>query len=122
GQDVPAPDDLLEDGPLAGAEFLDPEPLAGELFQVCQGEVVPDSVHPKHTSHLASRMRVEPTPAHSFETLGTPVGFRVTLRRPMPKLKLTLEYDGTDFFGWQIQAEGRTVQEEVEKALRVLLG
>lgn len=40
----------------------------------------------------------------------------------MPKLKLTLEYDGTDFFGWQIQAEGRTVQEEVEKALRVLLG
>ncbi len=40
----------------------------------------------------------------------------------MPTLKLTLEYDGTDFVGWQIQAEGRTVQEVVEKALAKLLG
>ncbi|MFO7155452.1 MAG: tRNA pseudouridine(38-40) synthase TruA [Pseudomonadota bacterium] len=40
----------------------------------------------------------------------------------MPKLKLTLEYDGTDFVGWQVQPNGRTVQEELEKALRVLLG
>jgi tRNA pseudouridine38-40 synthase len=29
-----------------------------------------------------------------------------------------LEYDGTDFLGFQRQAEGRTVQGEVEKALR----
>jgi len=40
----------------------------------------------------------------------------------MPKIKLTLEYDGTDFVGWQVQPNGRTVQEELEKALRVLLG
>jgi tRNA pseudouridine38-40 synthase len=32
-------------------------------------------------------------------------------------IKLILEYDGTDFNGWQSQPEQRTVQDEVEKAL-----
>jgi tRNA pseudouridine38-40 synthase len=32
-------------------------------------------------------------------------------------LKLTLEYDGTEFFGWQVQPDQRTVQGEVERAL-----
>lgn len=35
----------------------------------------------------------------------------------MNNLKITLEYDGTDFVGWQYQENGRSVQEEVEKAL-----
>ncbi len=36
--------------------------------------------------------------------------------------KLTLEYDGTDFAGWARQPRLRTVQEEVERALRTVLG
>jgi tRNA pseudouridine38-40 synthase len=37
----------------------------------------------------------------------------------MRNIKLTIEYDGTNFNGWQVQAKGhRTVQGEIEKALR----
>ncbi len=36
--------------------------------------------------------------------------------------KLTLEYDGADFAGWARQPGLRTVQEEVERALRTILG
>jgi tRNA pseudouridine38-40 synthase len=36
--------------------------------------------------------------------------------------KLTLEYDGTDFAGWARQPEKRTVQEELERVLRLILG
>lgn len=35
----------------------------------------------------------------------------------MRNLRLTVAYDGTDFYGWQIQARGRTVQGEVADAL-----
>jgi len=37
-------------------------------------------------------------------------------------LKLTLEYDGSGFVGWQVQPNGRSVQEEVEKAIARLAG
>ena len=34
-------------------------------------------------------------------------------------IKLTLEYDGTDFYGWQVQVKSqRTVQAEIEKVLK----
>jgi tRNA pseudouridine38-40 synthase len=36
--------------------------------------------------------------------------------------KLTIEYDGTDFSGWARQPGERTVQEELERALRTVLG
>jgi tRNA pseudouridine38-40 synthase len=36
-------------------------------------------------------------------------------------IKLTLEYDGTDFVGWQFQKNGRSVQEVVEKGLTQIL-
>lgn len=39
----------------------------------------------------------------------------------MRNIKLTLEYDGSDFVGWQVQPNGRSVQEELEKALRQIL-
>ena len=40
----------------------------------------------------------------------------------MPRVRLTLEYDGTDFVGWQRQPNGRSVQEVLEAALAELLG
>jgi tRNA pseudouridine38-40 synthase len=39
----------------------------------------------------------------------------------MSLIKLKLEYDGTDFVGWQFQNNGRSVQEEVEKAIKQIL-
>lgn len=40
----------------------------------------------------------------------------------MPHFKLTLGYDGTDFFGSQAQVSGRTVQSELEDAVYRLTG
>ncbi|RKY86619.1 tRNA pseudouridine(38-40) synthase TruA [candidate division KSB1 bacterium] len=36
-------------------------------------------------------------------------------------IKLTIEYDGTEYAGWQIQPDVKTVQGEIEKALRTIL-
>src|SRR3990172_4384122 len=36
--------------------------------------------------------------------------------------KLTIQYDGTDFHGWQIQDELRTVQGELTRALSLIEG
>ena len=38
----------------------------------------------------------------------------------MPNFKLDISYDGTDFFGWQIQKNQRTVQGEITNALEVI--
>ena len=32
-------------------------------------------------------------------------------------IKLTLEYDGTNYYGWQKQKEMKTVQGEIEEAI-----
>lgn len=37
-------------------------------------------------------------------------------------VKLTIEYDGTQYHGWQIQPNGRTIQEVLEQAIEKLLG
>jgi tRNA pseudouridine38-40 synthase len=34
--------------------------------------------------------------------------------------KLTIEYDGTDYNGWQSQRNGRTIQDEIEKAIGIM--
>lgn len=39
----------------------------------------------------------------------------------MRNIKLTIEYDGTNYVGWQVQPNGPSVQAEVEKALRQIL-
>ncbi len=38
----------------------------------------------------------------------------------MPRYKLVIEYDGTDYVGWQRQANGLSVQEVIERALSAL--
>ena len=38
------------------------------------------------------------------------------------RVKLTIEYDGTDFCGWQTQPGLRTVQSELEAAIFKLTG
>src|SRR5688572_28088912 len=40
----------------------------------------------------------------------------------MPRYKLTVEYDGGPFVGWQRQANGRSVQEAIEDAVAHLTG
>jgi len=40
----------------------------------------------------------------------------------MTRIALGLEYDGTDFVGWQLQRDGRTVQGEVERAVASVAG
>jgi tRNA pseudouridine38-40 synthase len=40
----------------------------------------------------------------------------------LTRYRATLEYDGTDFAGWQLQRDARTVQGELERALEKLAG
>lgn len=40
----------------------------------------------------------------------------------MRTFKLSIAYDGADYLGWQVQAEGRTIQSEVESAIKNVIG
>ncbi len=40
----------------------------------------------------------------------------------MPRYKCIVEYDGTNFCGWQIQENGKTIQGEIEKAIKLFSG
>ena len=41
---------------------------------------------------------------------------------PMPRYKLTIEYDGTPFVGWQMQADGASVQGLLQEAISRFCG
>lgn len=38
----------------------------------------------------------------------------------MPNIKATIQYDGTNYHGWQIQANGRTIQGELTRVVSLL--
>ena len=40
----------------------------------------------------------------------------------MQNFKITIQYDGTDYHGWQLQANGRTIQGELTRVLSLLNG
>ncbi len=40
----------------------------------------------------------------------------------MPRYRITIEYDGTPFVGWQSQAVGRSIQGELERAIAAFSG
>lgn len=40
----------------------------------------------------------------------------------MPRYRITIEYDGTPFLGWQMQADGRTVQGRLTEAIHAFCG
>src|SRR5262245_1514005 len=42
--------------------------------------------------------------------------------RRVPRFKLTVEYTGTRYSGWQIQKNARTVQGEIDRAVREVTG
>jgi len=39
----------------------------------------------------------------------------------MTRLAMLIEYDGTEFFGWQLQQNQRTIQGDIERALEIIL-
>ncbi len=39
----------------------------------------------------------------------------------MPNYKLTVQYDGTDYYGWQSQPQGNTIQDELTAAIEKVL-
>ena len=43
-------------------------------------------------------------------------------RRVMRNIKLLIEYDGTNYLGWQVQAKGLTIQGMIEEKLKLLTG
>ncbi|MBI1853686.1 MAG: tRNA pseudouridine(38-40) synthase TruA [Planctomycetes bacterium] len=43
-------------------------------------------------------------------------------RKPIRTIRLVIEYDGTEYVGWQRQLNGPTVQQRVEEAIRAVTG
>src|SRR5579862_9598501 len=48
--------------------------------------------------------------------------FRKPYNTAVPRFKLTIEYAGTRYSGWQIQNNARTIQGEIDRAVREVTG
>jgi len=38
----------------------------------------------------------------------------------LPRFKITIQYDGTEYHGWQVQSNAKTIQGELEKVMSIL--
>lgn len=47
-------------------------------------------------------------------------GNKARQQEGLRNVKITIQYDGTDYHGWQIQSSGRTIQGELTRALSLL--
>src|SRR5688572_13280015 len=65
-------------------------------------------------------MGLFPTDCHQ-ETWGVACS-RPPIRSTMPRYKLTIEYDGAPFCGWQIQGVGASVQGVLTQAVQAFSG
>ncbi|MDX9759551.1 MAG: tRNA pseudouridine(38-40) synthase TruA [Bacteroidota bacterium] len=72
------------------------------------------ATHIHDSSDESSRRNSDPSPQGDPAVSSVPGSHK--------RFRILLEYDGTDFLGWQLQARGRTVQGEIEAALRRLFG
>ncbi len=74
------------------------------------------------TQRSGRRLKRQGTPAPSKAAAGFTKGVRVRLEGEQ-RFRAVVQYDGTDYDGWQTQPHGRTIQDELEQRLgSVLLG
>jgi len=45
----------------------------------------------------------------------------LVLNYSMPRIRLDIEYDGTKYHGWQVQAKDQSVQGEIQRAIKLIL-
>lgn len=105
------PDKVLLIGPEAVADYLRIHPgFFAELRQISPDSPVTVTFQ-NGEGHLIKVFATE-------DRIGKIVEFHPDEIRQ--RIKLTIEYDGTDFAGFQIQPTGRTVQDELQKVLAII--
>ncbi len=80
------------------------------------------STAPTLTIALRFQLCQSAVAVRKFELRSSKFEVNPLFRHPMPRYKLTLEYAGTRYSGWQIQTNARTVQGELSRALATVSG